>query len=90
MVATDAELTKNDAVRLAIMAQDGIAHAIAPSHTIVDGDVVIAISTGTRTMGTMSIGSISQELVAESIRRGIMNADGYGRLPAYRDLKGGK
>jgi len=90
VVATDAELTKNDAVRLAIMAQDGIAHAIAPSHTIVDGDVVIAISTGTRTMGTMSIGSISQELVAESIRRGIMNADGYGRLPAYRDLKGGK
>lgn len=47
IVATDARLTKAEAQRMATAAQDGIARAIAPSHTPHDGDLVFAAATGT-------------------------------------------
>ena len=46
VVATDAVLTKAQAQRVAIMAQDGFARAIRPVHTPFDGDVVFVLSTG--------------------------------------------
>ena len=46
VVATDARLTKVQAKRLAIMAQDGLARAIRPVHTPLDGDVVFAAAIG--------------------------------------------
>ena len=42
MVATDATLTKAQAKRLAVMAQNGLARAIHPVHTPLDGDIVFA------------------------------------------------
>ena len=42
VVATDAALTKGQAKHLAVMAQDGLARAIYPVHTPLDGDVVFA------------------------------------------------
>jgi len=46
VVATDAMLTKAQAKRLAIMAQTGLARAIYPVHTPLDGDVLFAAATG--------------------------------------------
>ena len=46
VVATDAVLTKAEAKRLAVMAQTGLARAIYPVHTPLDGDIVFAVSTG--------------------------------------------
>ena len=46
VVATDAKLTKAQCNRLAVMAQDGLARAIYPVHTPLDGDVVFAAATG--------------------------------------------
>ena len=46
VVATDAPLTKEQANKLAQMAHDGLALAIRPAHTMFDGDVVFALSTG--------------------------------------------
>ena len=48
VVATDAMLTKPQANRLAVMAQDGLARAIHPVHTPLDGDIVFAVATGAR------------------------------------------
>ena len=48
VVATDARLTKDQAQRLAVMAQDGLARAIRPVHAPFDGDVVFALSTERR------------------------------------------
>ncbi len=48
VVATDAILTKAQAKRLAVMAQSGLARAIFPIHTPLDGDVLFAASTGRR------------------------------------------
>jgi L-aminopeptidase/D-esterase-like protein len=46
VVATNARLSKADISRVAIMADDGLARAIAPSHTVGDGDTVFSLATG--------------------------------------------
>ena len=48
IVATDAALTQAQATRLAVAAQDGMARALVPSHTLLDGDLVFAAATGAR------------------------------------------
>lgn len=47
IIATDAVITKAQAKRLAIAAHDGIARALYPAHTPMDGDLVFAVSSGT-------------------------------------------
>ena len=46
VVATDAELTKVEATKVARMAHDGLARTIDPVHTMLDGDTVFALATG--------------------------------------------
>ena len=46
VVATNARLTRPQATKVAQMAHDGLARAIEPIHTSVDGDVVFAASAG--------------------------------------------
>lgn len=48
MVATDAELTKAQAQKLAGTAHDGIARAVRPVHLLNDGDTVFTLATGSR------------------------------------------
>jgi L-aminopeptidase/D-esterase-like protein len=46
IVATDATLTKAEAHRMAVAAHDGMARALVPSHTPLDGDLVFSVATG--------------------------------------------
>ena len=46
IVATDATLTQAQCTRLAIAAHDGLARAILPAHTPLDGDLIFAAATG--------------------------------------------
>ncbi|RXV70219.1 peptidase T4 [Roseovarius sp. A46] len=48
IVATDAALTQAQCTRLATAAHDGLARALLPSHTLMDGDLVFAAATGAR------------------------------------------
>jgi L-aminopeptidase/D-esterase-like protein len=45
-VATNAPFTKAETTKIAQMAQDGLARAISPVHTMSDGDTIFALSTG--------------------------------------------
>jgi putative pantetheine hydrolase len=49
VVATDAPLSKAECCKLAGGAQNGLARAIRPVHTLSDGDVVFGLATGTQT-----------------------------------------
>ena len=78
-VATDATLTKADAKRLAVMAQSGLARAIYPVHSPLDGDIVFAASTGRRTLGDpvrglARLGALAANVVARAIARGVFAA----------------
>ena len=78
-VATDAILTKAEAKRLAVMAQAGMARAIYPVHSPLDGDIVFAASTGRRPLGDpvrglARLGALAANVVARAIARGVFAA----------------
>ncbi len=71
VVATNAELNKEEATKLAQMAHDGLARAIRPVHTIVDGDIVFALSCGKEKANSLLLGTIAAEVVSRSIVRAV-------------------
>jgi L-aminopeptidase/D-esterase-like protein len=89
LVATNARLTKAQAQRMALMADDGFARAIYPSHTVGDGDTVFSLATG-RWDGEVNltqIGALAADVMARAIVRAATEATGLPNLPAARDLK---
>ncbi|MTW16395.1 peptidase T4 [Rhodoplanes serenus] len=94
VVVTDAALGRTHAKRLATMAQDGLARALYPIHTPLDGDIVFAAATGRRILGDPVIGltrlgAVAAHVVARAIARGVYEATALpfpGALPAWRDL----
>jgi L-aminopeptidase/D-esterase-like protein len=88
VVAANANLTKEEVNKVAQMAQDGIARAVRPAHTMFDGDTVFALATGTKRADVNLIGAYAAEVVAQAIVRGVRAAEAAGGLPAYRDLRG--
>ncbi len=84
VVATNAQLTKEQANLVAMMAQDGIARATRPSHTLFDGDAVFCLATGRATGGAdlTAIGHTAAEMVSAAIIRGIRAATSLGGVPA--------
>jgi len=81
VVATNAKLTKAQATKVAQMAQDGIARTIRPAHTLLDGDVIFALSTGTRKADVTSVGAFAAEAMAQAIIRAAKTAKPVGNLP---------
>ena len=80
-VATNAKLTKAQATKVAQMAQDGIARTIRPAHTMLDGDVIFALSTGTKKADVSIIGAFAAEVMAQAILRAVKMARTAGGLP---------
>ena len=87
VVATNAGLTKEGANIVACMAHDGIARAIRPSHTQLDGDTLFALSTGGKTADVSIVGAYAAEAVAQAILRGVLAAEPAGGLPSARDFR---
>jgi L-aminopeptidase/D-esterase-like protein len=89
VVATNARLTKAEALKVAGMAQDGVARAVVPSHTPSDGDVLFALATGTREAGDnlSAVGALAAEAVSDAILRAVRLARGVPGYPAAGDLR---
>ncbi len=81
VVATNAKLTKAQATKVAQMAQDGLARTIRPAHTMLDGDVIFALSTGTKKANVSIIGTFAAEVMAQAILRAVKMAKSAGGLP---------
>ncbi|MCV2869383.1 P1 family peptidase [Defluviimonas sp. WL0002] len=91
IVATDAELTRPEALRMAVAAHDGMARAIVPSHTPFDGDLVFAASTGLRPLpdpvaSPFRLGHAAACCLARAIARAAYLAEPMAGdlLPAWR------
>ena len=76
VVATNGKLNKEEATKVAQMAQDGVARAIIPSHTTYDGDIVFAVSTGNAECDVNIIGDAAAEVVIRSILIGVSISNG--------------
>jgi L-aminopeptidase/D-esterase-like protein len=88
VVATNAALTKEEANKVAQMSHNGLARAIRPAHTMVDGDTLFALATGEKEVDVSIVGAFAAEVVAEAIVRAIQAAEGVAGIPAWRDLAG--
>lgn len=88
-VVTDATLTKAQAHRLAIMADDGLARALLPAHGPSDGDTVFAAATGARPAGNLTVlGQLATQVMARAVARAVYHATALpwpGALPTWSD-----
>ena len=101
-VATNVELTKAQATKIAQMAHDGIARAILPAHTMFDGDTIFVLSTGERAIADLAadgmwgdsaarintIGSAAADTLARAIIHGMLAAEGIADMQSYTDRYG--
>ena len=96
IVATDAQLTREEANYLAGVSHDGLALTIRPCHTIRDGDTMFALATGhidraghTRQPVDLTVlGAAGVEVTALAVLRAVETATGLGGLPSIGDIPG--
>lgn len=101
VVATDAKLSPSACRRVAIAAHDGLARAIRPSHTPMDGDTIFALSTGAIEVAptgrlpqsiseeaevTAAVGTAAAECVARAIVVAVLAASAVAGIRTYRDV----
>ncbi|MEM7008340.1 MAG: P1 family peptidase [Thermodesulfobacteriota bacterium] len=87
VVATDAELSKSELLRISNLAQTGLARAISPVHTVQDGDMVISASVGNLKEDVNLIGIVAAELTQKAIIRAVNEATSLDGIPCANDLK---
>jgi L-aminopeptidase/D-esterase-like protein len=86
LVATNVQLAKPEAAKLAALAMLGFARALSPPHTAFDGDTLFALSLGKATLDLTRLGLLAADVVARAIARGVLAATSLPDLPAARDL----
>ncbi|MCF8064980.1 MAG: P1 family peptidase [Desulfarculaceae bacterium] len=99
VVATDATLSKAQCKKVAQMAQDGLARAIRPAHTMFDGDTIFTLATGQRPLPSLpsffgpseatavsEIGRAAADCLSRAIIRAVLAAESLGGWTAFRDL----
>ncbi|MGW4910172.1 P1 family peptidase [Streptomyces sp. NPDC004270] len=97
VVATDADLSKAQAQKLAGTAHDGIARAVRPVHLLHDGDTVFALATGARPLDASPLAlneilAAGADLVTRAVVRAVRAAQSVagpgGVWPSYGELYG--
>ncbi|HTX96672.1 MAG TPA: P1 family peptidase [Mycobacterium sp.] len=101
VVATDAALSTAACRQVAVAAHDGLARAIRPAHTPVDGDTIFALATGAvevpppadapaafspESRLAMEVGVAAADCLARAVLVGVLAAESVAGIPAYRDV----
>jgi L-aminopeptidase/D-esterase-like protein len=82
VIATNAKFNKAQTTKMAQMAQDGLARAIRPAHTMLDGDTIFGLATGRVTADVSIVGAYAAEVLSWSIVRAVRLAQPAAGLPA--------
>ncbi len=86
VVMTDAILSKPMSLKVCAMAFGGFYRTLSPALSLFDGDLIVVLSSNQRRAHVNQIGVLAERAVAEAILTGVAEADGFGILPAARDL----
>lgn len=93
VIATNAQLSKVQAQRLAVVGHDGLARSINPVHTMSDGDTLFTLATGRAAQhpGMMVLATMAAEAVARATVRAALAARTLTTsqgllLPCHADL----
>lgn len=71
VVATNAKLDKVQVNKVASMAQNGLAQAIRPAHTMYDGDTLFTLASGQVGADVNLVGAFAAEMTAQAIRNAV-------------------
>ena len=93
VVATNVQLTKSQATKIAEMADDGVARAISPAHTAGDGDTLFVLGTARLAMATLGdesavvtqIGTAAADAVSRAIVHALLSAKSTSCQQSYCD-----
>lgn len=85
IIATDLELTKAEAKRIAMMAHDGLARALRPIHTLMDGDSLFVVSSRlvkkrNNLADLTRLGMMAADCVARAVARGVFHGNPVGNM----------
>jgi L-aminopeptidase/D-esterase-like protein len=95
VVLTDLALTKSQATKVAAVAHDGLARAIRPVHSMLDGDTIFCLSSAQHPAATDPYAALGEfqgvlaaaaDVFAEACLTAMLAAAGRGRWPAYAEL----
>jgi L-aminopeptidase/D-esterase-like protein len=101
VVATDVDLSASACKRVAVAAHDGLARAIRPAHSPLDGDTIFALSTGTRSVVSETsmpsafmqdlpvldaVTAVAADVVERAIVRALLDATTVAGIPTYRQI----
>jgi L-aminopeptidase/D-esterase-like protein len=89
VLATDATLTKAQCAKVSGLGHDGLARAIDPVHTMLDGDTVFTLATGTRAAPDLlafhALLSAAGTCVTRAVARAVLAAESTHGLRSYRE-----
>jgi len=86
VVATNAQLDREQASRLAMASHVALARCVAPAHTLYDGDLVFSLATGGVRADPLTVETMAVEALCNAILRGVVLARGVAGVPSWRDL----
>ncbi len=86
VVMTDAAIDKPAARKVCEMAFGGFYRCFVPALGLFDGDLMVTLTTGRVPAQVHQVGVLAERMVGEAIVRAVVEADGFGILPAARDL----
>jgi L-aminopeptidase/D-esterase-like protein len=86
VIVTNGRLSKTDTNWVAQRGHNGLACALAPSHTKLDGDLVFAAASGEVETSADLVGVLGARLMAQAIRNAARAATSIAGIPAHRDL----
>ena len=82
VVGTNALLNKEEINKVAQMAHDGLARAVRPAHTMLDGDTIFALATGEHAADVNIVGAFAAQVFAQAIVNAVRAAKPVAGLPA--------
>ena len=94
VVLTDLTLTKAQAAKVAGVAHDGLARAIRPAHTMLDGDTVFCLSSAripppsdpfTALVGYNALLAAAADVFTDACLVALLAAESRGEWPSYRE-----
>jgi L-aminopeptidase/D-esterase-like protein len=80
-VVTDGRLNRAEAGAVARMAHAGLARAVSPAHTPLDGDAVFCLATGAMPASPFAVGVAAAEATAAAIRDAVRRATSVRGVP---------
>ena len=80
-VVTNARLRKPEVCRVADLGHTGIARAVSPAHTSLDGDALFALATGEVEASVDLVAELAAQAVAGAVREGVRHAQGMPGFP---------